>query len=57
MALLKRTDWNGNGILYHIKDLVRYELRLRDEVAEIRSAAEAMRVQGGAFLDEVADLG
>ncbi|MEU0564996.1 hypothetical protein ABZ297_06315 [Nonomuraea sp. NPDC005983] len=59
MALLKRTDWNGNEIYYLVSDLVRYELRLariRDEVAEVRSAVEAMRVQSGAFLEEVADF-
>jgi hypothetical protein len=40
-----------------VSDLVRYELRLtrlRAEVAEIRSAVAAMRVQGGAFLDREA---
>ncbi|MEU6787368.1 hypothetical protein ABZ912_49965 [Nonomuraea angiospora] len=59
MALLKQTGWNGNEIYNHISDLVRYEQRLariRDEVAEIRSAVEAMRVQGGAFLNEVTDF-
>jgi hypothetical protein len=55
-SLLKQTDCNGREIYYHVSDLVRYELRLRAEVAEIRSAVAAMRVQGGTFLEEVADF-
>ncbi|MFF4414490.1 hypothetical protein ACFYY8_18340 [Streptosporangium sp. NPDC001559] len=59
MALLKQTDWNDAEIPYTAADVTRYEhrvARVRAEIVEIRSSVEAMRVQGGAFLDEVADF-
>ncbi|MFJ2774639.1 hypothetical protein [Streptomyces sp. NPDC087300] len=61
MALLKRVDWHDRELPYTQAELMFHEarvLRLRDEIAEIREAAEAMRntEAGTPFFGEVVDF-